>query len=115
RNAMPDARVSGTRFGPYGNLMGKCLCDARWLQWNSYDPSTQISQPLDTWSNIQYEFYDAWAGSSSRPYLPGSFMYKSMGELVPNVRDAKSRTQSAAGMSDVVQPKGPTDDVSYPL
>jgi type IV pilus assembly protein PilA len=115
RNAMPDARISGTRFGPYGNLMGQVLCDARWLHWNCHDPVTGTQQLRYTWSNIQYDFYDAWGGPSARPFLPGSFMYKSMGELVPNVKDAKSRTQTAKGQPGVVSPKSNTDDITYPM
>jgi prepilin-type N-terminal cleavage/methylation domain-containing protein len=114
RNAMPDARISGSRFGPYGNLMGQCLCDARWLQWTVFNPAANINQPRYTWSNIQYDFYDAWAGSMAKPYLPGSFMYKSMGELVPNVKDRKSRTPTA-GIQGVVQPKTALDEITYPM
>ena len=62
------------RFGPDGNLLGQCLCDARWLQWTHIDPVTGVTQQRFTLFNIQYEFYDVWAGNKSRPYLPGAFM-----------------------------------------
>jgi prepilin-type N-terminal cleavage/methylation domain-containing protein len=115
RNSMPDARISGTRFGPYGTLMGQCLCDARWLQWEYIDPVTRDVQPRYTWSNIQYEFYDAWQGTASRPFLPGSFMYKSIGDLVPDPKDARNRQYSDYNGQGIMLPKTGTDEVTYPL
>jgi hypothetical protein len=83
RSTFPDGRQMGTRFGANGNAMGQVLCDARWLSWEYVDPLTGKAEQLPTWSNIQYEFYDAWTTAQRRPYLPGAFFYKAMGEVVP--------------------------------
>jgi prepilin-type N-terminal cleavage/methylation domain-containing protein len=115
RNGMDDAREGGTRFGPYGDTMGQCLCDARWLQWWRVDPDTRQTQPLYTWSNVEYEFYDAWAGPASRPYLPGSFMYKSMGELAPESSPVSERRYAQVDGQTAMIPEDDKDEVFYPL
>lgn len=115
RNGTQEAVEAGTRFGPYSNLMGQVLCDARWLQWDYVDPQTGIRQALHTWSSVQYECYDVWFGNRSSPYLPGAFMYKSSGTIVPNVRTEQERDYGAFGSEGIVLPRGGTDAVTYPL
>lgn len=83
RSAMPDSRQLGTRFGADGQTMGQALCDSRWLTFVHTDPNTHEQKEWPTWANVQYDFYDAWPGNRARPYLPGSFMYKSMGDVMP--------------------------------
>lgn len=115
RNGTPEGREGGTRFGPQGNLLGQCLCDARWLQWNHSDPLTGVITPRNTWSNVQYEFYDAWAGSPARPYLPGAFLYKSCGALVPDIKEQSKRDYGEIDGEGVVLPRGERDEITYPL
>lgn len=90
RSTYPDARELGTRFGALGSNMGQALCDARRLTWNYIDPDSGASVEMNTWANVQYEFYDVWLGNKPRPFLPGSFFYKSFGEVAPE-RKVKSR------------------------
>jgi prepilin-type N-terminal cleavage/methylation domain-containing protein len=91
RNSFPDGHNLGTRFGARGNVMGQVLCDARWLRWTWNDVESGKSYDRPTWTNIQYEFYDVWAGNRQIPHLPGSFLYKSIGELVPLSTERKAK------------------------
>jgi prepilin-type N-terminal cleavage/methylation domain-containing protein len=88
RSAFPDSKVLGTRFGAYGNVMGQVLCDPRYLTWSKWDEADQKYKSYDTWVNIQYKFYDTWLSNKPRPYLPGSFMYKAMGDIYANTNDS---------------------------
>jgi prepilin-type N-terminal cleavage/methylation domain-containing protein len=84
RSAYPEGRGLGTRFGARGNVMGEALCDARWLTWNYNDMDHARVVERNTWSNVDYGFYDVWLGNMHKPHLPGEFLYKSIGEIVAN-------------------------------
>lgn len=83
RNGNSSSLVLGTRFGPHGNLVGQVLCDPRWLTWTYFDREKGKPEQLSTWANMQYRCYDIWHGNRAKPFLPGTFMYKSMGEIIP--------------------------------
>lgn len=93
RSSFPDGKLLGTRFGPYGNVMGQVLCDPRYLTWQHWDPDLKKFIPYDTWVNIQYKFYDAWATDKPVPYLSGSFMYKAMGDIYANTNNSKTNNE----------------------
>ncbi len=83
RNMSETGSRYGTRFGAYGKVMGQVLCDARWIS-RKYTDDTGNTTYTDTYSSIQYDFYDIWLGNMQKPFLPGSFMYKGMGDIMPN-------------------------------
>jgi prepilin-type N-terminal cleavage/methylation domain-containing protein len=116
RSTFPDGRIMGTRFGASGNVMGQVLCDSRWLSWTYQDAAgKKISQP--TWSNIQYEFYDAWSPGSVRAYLPGSFFYKAMGEVTPAgpSRNSRNNQKIIVGGKQTVARNPRAADATYPV
>ncbi|MCC7477979.1 type II secretion system protein [bacterium] len=93
RSSLSDGQQMGTRFGAYGSTMGQVLCDSRWLTWTRVDPQTREVKVWPTWANVQFNFFDVWPGNRARPYLAGSFMYKSMGDVLPSSRAEKSKGQ----------------------
>lgn len=115
RSSFVDGRELGTRFGASGNIMGQCLCDARWLQWLYYDPVANEQLLKDTWCNVQYEFYDIWLGNLQKPFLPGSFMYKSVGEFVPSPGDSKDRNVIRVDNHETLVPEGTRGEATYPI
>jgi prepilin-type N-terminal cleavage/methylation domain-containing protein len=92
RNSYVEGQELGTRFGANGNTMGQALCEARWLFWNYHDRDKAEDVEQNTWANIQYDFYDCWSGNMRTPHLPGAFMYKSIGEVVPLPTERKVKT-----------------------
>ncbi len=92
RSSRIDGRLMGTRFGPDCDLMGQVLCDTRWPTRIYHDPDDGTPVTLDNWTNIQYEFYDVWLGRMQRPYLPGSFFYKSVGDILPHGNQRSEET-----------------------
>jgi len=115
RSASPAGRELGTRFGAEGMTMGQVLCDARWLRWQYWDEAAKQSYMLDTWCNIPYDFYDVWRGGRCRPYLSGSFMYKSMGEVVPNAGKAKGREIVEVGAGRALVQNDLWGEATYPI
>jgi hypothetical protein len=119
RSSMPDGQFMGTRFGAKGDSMGQVLCDARWLEWTYVDSKTLRKSRKPTWSNVQYEFYDSWFGNKQKPYLPGSFAYKSMGEVVPPRQDKRVKgnfTINTNGKgSNTADGNNDTKETTYPL
>jgi prepilin-type N-terminal cleavage/methylation domain-containing protein len=108
RSTYPDARVLGTRFGGAGQNMGQALCDARRLSWIARDEETGESVEYNTWSNVQYEFYDVWLGNKPSPFLPGSFFYKSAGEFAPERKTVKKSTSTAISLDGKLDPGSQT-------
>lgn len=115
RSTYPDGRQFGTRFGANCDVMGQVLCDARWLTWRYNPGDGSKPKDYDTWSNIQYEFYDVWNGNMRRPWLPGSFMYKSMGEVMASVDDSRDNVVEVNGQSALVPEKNRGDVTTYPI
>ncbi|MCH7471764.1 prepilin-type N-terminal cleavage/methylation domain-containing protein [bacterium] len=115
RSSFHDGREMGTRFGADGNIMGQALCDARWLTWLYIDPHTAELRELPTWSNIQYEFYDIWRGNQRKPFLPGSFLYKSLGEVVPSPDDGDKRDYINVDGKETLVPHNNRDQATYPV
>jgi len=115
RNSYPDGEAMGTRFGAYGRTMGQCLCDARWLQWLYTDPVTNEQELCDTWSNIQFDFYDVWLGNRQKPYLAGSFAYKSIGEIVPSPGDSGDQDFFKVDDKQALMPHDNRDDATIPV
>lgn len=114
RNASPMASMFGTRFGPYGSLMGSVLCDARWMTRPYTDPAGRQCT-VDTFSSIQYEFYDIWIGNLQKPFLPGSFMYKAMGEIVPTPGRRDHLLTFKLGDTDASLQQDTRDRATYPI
>lgn len=115
RSTFPDGRKYGTRFGANCDVMGQALCDARWLTWRYIPPDGGEAKFLDTWSNIQYEFYDVWRGNSMRPWLPGSFMYKSMGEVIANPDTSGRQHIEEINGTRTLLPENNRDTTTYPV
>jgi len=115
RSTFPDGRQYGTRFGATCDIMGQVLCDARWLTWRYYPGDGSKPKDIDTWSNIQYEFYDVWNGNTRRPWLPGSFMYKSMGEVMATVDESSRQTIADVDGRAAVLPESNRDTTTYPI
>ena len=116
RSALYEGQEMGTRFGANGNLMGQCLCESRYLMWNYVVPETNEVKLKPTWSNIQYEFYDVWGGSNRyRSWLPGSFMYKSIGEIVAQPDDANDRDYVEVGDKTAIIPHNNRDNAVHPV
>jgi type II secretory pathway pseudopilin PulG len=115
RNSYPEGASLGTRFGPNGTTMGQALCDARWLRWTYHDRDEGKDVERNTWSNIQYEFYDVWSGNVHMPHLPGEFLYKSIGELVPLPTERKQK--AAFEVKNPIISKNPKqpDEATIPL
>jgi type II secretory pathway pseudopilin PulG len=81
----------GTRFGPTCELMGNVLADPRYTKWNMKTGKAGVgNQP--TYADMEYQFWDMWAGKKPLPYLPGQFFYKSAGKLTQK-EAAKSSNQ----------------------
>jgi prepilin-type N-terminal cleavage/methylation domain-containing protein len=116
RSSFPDGQQMGTRFGAQGANMGQALCEARWLTWNYIDPASGETKELNTWANVQYEFYDVWLSNHVQPYLPGSFMYKSFGEVAPKTREKPRQINTLVfdPRFDPGKVKNP-DDATIPL
>jgi prepilin-type N-terminal cleavage/methylation domain-containing protein len=114
RSTFPDGRKYGTRFGANCDVMGQVLCDARWLSWDCLPADGGEPKPVDTWSNIQYEFWDVWHGNKPRPWLSGSFMYKSMGEVMPTADSLKRRSLVQLDGENAVVPESNRDTATIP-
>ena len=114
RSTLKDGRLMGTRFGAHGNVMGQVLCDARYLEWVYFNDVTGAPIYVDTWSNVQYNFYDVWMGNLQKPYLPGSFMYKSMGDLTMSGDDAREGTVVVNGDSAINTARSRKDEAVLP-
>ncbi len=71
----------GTRFGPYGRMMGNVLADSRYPRWNSKTQQAGLTGDLPTYADVEYRFWDLWANKKPAPYLPGEFFYKSAGPI----------------------------------
>ena len=116
RSALAEGQEMGTRFGAYGTLMGQCLCESRYLLWDYIDPVTHERIPKPTWSNIQYEFFDVWSSNNRRrSWLPGSFMYKAVGEIVAQPDDSDSRDYVEIGSKTAIIPHNNRDSAVHPV
>ena len=82
RNGTEEAKLHGTRFGPYCTLMGNVLADFRYTEFTVFgDDGAQSVFP--TYADVEYPFFDLWpeGAKKPRPFLPGEFFYKSVGEI----------------------------------
>jgi prepilin-type N-terminal cleavage/methylation domain-containing protein len=115
-SSLPDGQELGTRFGPQGTLMGQCLCESRYLTWLRYDQDRRSFEELPTWCNIQYNFFDVWNGNQRRQaYLPGSFMYKVIGEIVAQTDLVHRRDYTQVDGDDAFVPYNRRDKATYPV
>jgi len=111
-----DGQELGTRFGPQGGLIGQVLCEARYLTWQYYNQDEKKFEALPTWSNIQYNFFDVWNGTQRRrAYLPGSFMYKVIGEIVAQTDWPGRRDYTEVDGEDAMVPHNRRDRATYPV
>ena len=115
RSSRIDGRIMGTRFGPDCNLMGQVLCDTRWPTRQILDPDDLIPVVVDNWTNIQYDFYDVWLGRMQRPYLPGCFFYKSIGEILPHGNQSNTETTVEIGGQVALIPKDIRTEAVHPV
>jgi prepilin-type N-terminal cleavage/methylation domain-containing protein len=116
RSRMPDGQELGTRFGPFGFHMGQTLCEPRYVEWSYYDHDKRKQVYRPTWANIQYNFYDVWrANLRNGSFLPGSFMYKSIGELLPSMDDDMQVDTVEVGDSKAAVPHDIRDKATYPI
>jgi len=75
RNGTEDAKLHGTRFGPYCTLMGNVIADKRYP---------------DTYAEYGYPFYDLWETNKPKPFIPGEFFYRSRSiPVIFNAEDGK--------------------------
>jgi prepilin-type N-terminal cleavage/methylation domain-containing protein len=115
RSSMKDGQLMGTRFGANGNIMGQVLCDARYLKWVYFNDITGEPIYVDSWTNVQYNFFDVWMGNLQKPYLPGSFMYKSMGDLMLSGEDAREGSVVVTDGNAINTAKGRKDEATIPM
>lgn len=116
RSSLSDGQRLGTRFGAQSNLMGQCLCESRYVDWLYYDQEAQERIRVPTWSNIQYEFYDVWGGTTRRrAWLPGSFLYKVCGEIVAQPDGAHNRDYVKVDGEKAIVPHNNRDEATYPV
>ena len=115
RNAYTSSNTAGTRFGPSGNVMGNTLCEPRYTTWSPAQKSELVSEIRHTWADIQYEFYDVWQGNESRAFLPGSFFYKSMGDIVGSADGESRRDVINMDGKNTILPHNNRDDATIPL
>lgn len=115
-SSLSDGQELGTRFGPQGTLIGQALCESRFLTWQYYDSDRGSFEELPTWCNVQYNFFDVWNGSQRRQaYLPGSFMYKVIGEIVAQTDLADRRDYLKVDGEDAFVPYNRRDKATYPV
>lgn len=115
RNSSTTGSMFGTRFGATGTIMGQVLCDARWISREYASDYLKRTVLVQTYSSIQYDFYDIWLGNLQKPFLPGSFMYKSMGDLVPSVGRTDHLTEMSRVDSSTAVQLDTLDKVTYPI
>lgn len=115
-SSFPDGQELGTRFGAQGNLIGQCLCEARYLSWPYFDKDRNEMVELPTWCNVQYKFYDVWNGTQRRKnYLPGSFMYKVIGEIVGQADKPGNRQFVEVNGQRTAIPHNNRNSATYPV
>ncbi len=116
RSGLPDGHFYGTRFGAQGNLMGQALCESRYLEWQYCDPVTLEQRNELTWCNVQYEFFDVWAGSRrQRLHLPGAFAYKVIGEIVAQPDAPGNQELVEVDGKKAIVPLNNRDSATYPV
>jgi prepilin-type N-terminal cleavage/methylation domain-containing protein len=115
RNGSTTGALYGTRFGASGAIMGQVLCDARWISREYTVDYLKRNIIVQTYSSIQYEFYDIWLGNLQKPFLPGSFMYKAMGDIIPSVGRTDHLTDMVAPNSSTAVQLDTLDKVTYPI
>jgi hypothetical protein len=75
-NGMKEAKIHGTRFGPYCTLMGNVLADNRYTEFTVRDDKG-VEHTYPTFANVNYPFHDLWETDRPKPFLPGEFFYRS--------------------------------------
>ncbi|MCB1216927.1 prepilin-type N-terminal cleavage/methylation domain-containing protein [bacterium] len=115
RNSFTVSNEAGTRFGPNGNLIGNTLCDPRYVYWSPAHKEVNADVARHTWADIQYEFYDVWEGNQSKPFLPGSFFYKSAGEIIGAPDEQGRRDVIDYNGRRAIIPHNNRDEASFPL
>jgi prepilin-type N-terminal cleavage/methylation domain-containing protein len=115
RNAYVTSNKAGTRFGPAGNIMGNTLCDPRYTLWLDPQDKDTAEEAHHTWADIQYEFYDIWQGNLAKPFIPGSFFYKSMGEIIASPDAEDRRDVIDMDGRKAVLPHNNRNDATIPL
>lgn len=115
RNAYVTSNEAGTRFGPAGNIMGNTLCDPRYSLWLTPTNRDEVEEANHTWADIQYEFYDIWQGNQSKTFIPGSFFYKSMGEIIGSPDEEDRRDVIDVDGKKAILPHNNRDDATFPL
>jgi hypothetical protein len=79
RNGCEAARLLGTRFGADCSRMGNVLPDKCYPYW-TYRASGGETEQRHTWCDVEYHLWDIWQGDKPKPYLPGEFFYRSVGQ-----------------------------------
>ena len=115
RNAYITSNIAGTRFGPNGNLMGNTLCEPRYTLWSPAQTKDNVSEAYHTWADIQYEFYDVWQGNECIPFIPGSFFYKSMGEIMGSPDEENRQDVIDMNGKKAILPHNNRDDATIPV
>jgi hypothetical protein len=76
RNGMNEAKIHGTRFGPYCTLMGNVMADNRYTEFTVRDDKG-VEHTYPTFASVNYPFHDLWETNKPKPFLPGEFFYRS--------------------------------------
>ena len=88
RNATEEGKQFGTRFGAFCSAMGSVLADPRQRGLWARNLPDGSSADYPTYADVEYEFWDMWAGRKPKPYLPGQFFYKGLGPVIAVSPDA---------------------------
>ena len=90
RNGTEEAKLHGTRFGPYCTLMGSILADFRYTEVTVFGEDGGESV-FPIYADFGYPFYDIWETNKPHPFMPGEFFYRS--RSVPVISAAEDGAQ----------------------
>jgi hypothetical protein len=76
RNGTKEAKIHGTRFGPYCTLTGNVMADKRYTKFTIAD-SKGVEHAYPTFADVAYPCSDMWKRRKPTAYLPGEFFYRS--------------------------------------
>lgn len=82
RPGSAEAELHGTRFGRNGGFMGSVLAEPRFGELRMRDAHSDTVRKIQSYSDVQYSFWDTQQTSKAGRYLPGEFFYKGAGPLI---------------------------------
>lgn len=96
RNGTAEAQRLGTRFGADCRTMGQVLGDPRY-QLAGGLPGSPVS--AEACAGVMYPYWDIWAMTKPKPFLPGEFFYRGTGPVIYPPSAAGAATAVPGGMA----------------